>query len=197
MQTLILASSSSARKRLLSMLALPFECISPNIDETPKVNEPPLALVQRLSLAKAKAVAQRLDITTEALIISGDQIAHHKGEIFGKPGNLVNAKKQLQRFSGQMIEFLSGLCVYNTLNQDYDVHVEPTQTYYHNLSESRIDWYLKQDKPIHCAGSIKLESFGLCLCKKISSDDPFALSGIPMLKLMSLLEKHGMTLDKA
>jgi len=190
MQPIILASSSSARKRLLELLPLTFECIPPDIDETPLPGETPLALVKRLSLAKAEAVAGQRHTPYNALIIAGDQIAHDNGEVFGKPGTLDKAKEQLQRFSGNKIEFLSGLCVYNCETEHHDVHVEPTHTYYRELNEERIDWYLKHDNPIHCAGSIKLESLGICLCEKITSDDPYALSGIPMLRLIHFLEQN-------
>jgi len=190
-QPIILASSSSARKRLLDLLPLTFDCIAPNIDETQLPGEPPLALVKRLSLAKAEAVAGQPKTPRNALIIAGDQLAHYNGEVFGKPGNLSNAKMQLQCFSGNKVEFLSGLCVYNCDTGHHDVHVEHTHTYYRELNEERIDWYLKHDNPIHCAGSIKLESLGICLCEKITSDDPYALSGIPMLRLVHFLEQHG------
>ena len=191
MQPLILASSSSARKRLLKLLPLSFDCIAPNIDETPLPGETPLILVKRLSRAKAEAVAAKDTVPDNAIIIAGDQIAHFNGEVFGKPGSQENAKAQLQRFSGNKIEFLSGLCVYNCTTQHAKVHVEPTQTYYRELSDERIEWYLKHDNPIECAGSIKLESLGICLCKKITSDDPYALSGIPMLRLVHFLEQQG------
>ena len=189
MKTIVLASSSTARKRLLGMLPLEFECLSPDIDESQQHGETPYDLVHRLSYEKALAIVPQVDENT--LIISGDQIAHFAGEVFGKPGTLDKAKQQLQGFSGQCVEFLSGLCVYDTQTKQYEVHIEPTQTYYRTLSNERIDWYLKHDNPIHCAGSIKLESLGICLCNKIVSNDPYALSGLPMLRLTQLLEQFG------
>ena len=51
--TLILGSSSRYRQELLKRLKIPFLSISPEIDETPKAGEAPLALALRLSKEKA------------------------------------------------------------------------------------------------------------------------------------------------
>ncbi len=56
---LVLASSSRFRQALLDRLQLPYQCHSPDIDETPLDNESPQALVHRLALSKANAVAER------------------------------------------------------------------------------------------------------------------------------------------
>jgi len=53
--TLILASSSPFRRELLSRLGVEFSSVSPNIDESPRIGEPPQTLVQRLALEKALA----------------------------------------------------------------------------------------------------------------------------------------------
>ena len=55
---LILASTSRYRREMLQRLRLPFEVLSPEVDETPLPGEAPAALALRLSLAKARAVQQ-------------------------------------------------------------------------------------------------------------------------------------------
>ena len=55
----------------------------------------------------------------------------------------------------------------------------------------QIENYLAMDKPYHCAASIKAESLGIALIKKIKSDDPNALSGMPLIQLIAMLEKEG------
>ncbi len=59
MLPLILASSSPYRRELLQRLRLPFECASPDIDETPLPGERAEQLVQRLAQSKARALAHR------------------------------------------------------------------------------------------------------------------------------------------
>ncbi|RYZ78341.1 MAG: maf protein, partial [Moraxellaceae bacterium] len=54
---MILASGSTYRKQLLSRLNLPFETLSPDVDETPHIHESPQQLCERLSRAKAHAIS--------------------------------------------------------------------------------------------------------------------------------------------
>src|SRR5450830_1735132 len=89
---LILASSSTYRKELLSRLQLPFEAITPNIDETPAAGESPEMTALRLARQKAEAISQQ---HLNALIIGSDQVATLDGEQIGKPGNHHNAMQQL------------------------------------------------------------------------------------------------------
>ncbi|MDH3692202.1 MAG: Maf family protein, partial [Gammaproteobacteria bacterium] len=71
---LILASSSPYRKALLSQLMLPFEVITPGIDEQAKPGESAPELVKRLSIEKARSVAVN---QSNALVIGSDQVAVH------------------------------------------------------------------------------------------------------------------------
>ena len=92
---LVLASSSPFRRDLLTRLGLLFLCDSPDIDETRHGGEAPEALVQRLALEKARAVATR---HPGALIIGSDQVAVlANGTILGKPGSEARAIEQLQQ----------------------------------------------------------------------------------------------------
>ena len=102
--SLILASSSKYRKMLLQRLMLPYECCSPEIDETPRPGESPADLVTRLAEEKAAAVASE---HTNALVIGSDQLAVFDGQVIGKPDSHVAAHAQLTSFSGQIVEFLA------------------------------------------------------------------------------------------
>src|SRR5690606_17698274 len=114
---LILASSSPYRQALLSRLGLPFTTVSPNIDESPQAGETPAALAVRLSLAKAQAIAPA---HPRALVIGSDQVATIDGEPIGKPGSFERARAQLERLSGQTVEFHSALCVSDGQRHEVD-----------------------------------------------------------------------------
>ena len=94
MPQIILASSSPYRRQLLERLGLPFQVVSPNIDESTRAGESPAAMVERLALAKAHAVAQQ---RRDALVIGADQVAVHAGQIVGKPRDHAQARRQLQQ----------------------------------------------------------------------------------------------------
>ena len=188
MKTLVLGSTSVFRKAILEKLNLPFQCASPDIDESALVNETPQALVERLAIEKAKAVSVNF---SDALIIGSDQVAVYDGEIIGKPHTHENAVKQLNKFSGQTITFYSGLCVLNSYTDEVTSLVEPFTVHFNTLSHNDIEQYLKTEQPYNCAGSFKSEGLGICLFKKLQGDDPNTLIGLPLIQLVKLLKIHG------
>tara|TARA_R110001583_G_scaffold2233_32_gene16557 strand:- start:5976 stop:6563 length:588 start_codon:yes stop_codon:yes gene_type:complete len=189
MKTLVLGSTSPFRKSILEKLNLAFECAKPNIDETALPDETPQALVERLAIEKAKAVAKEFP---NALIIGSDQVAVCEDEILGKPHNFENGVKQLSKFSNKSITFHTGLCVFDSANHKVTSLVEPFIVHFNKLSQSEIENYLNAEQPYNCAGSFKSEGLGICLFEKLEGDDPNTLIGLPLIKLVALLKQHGL-----
>ncbi|PCI53542.1 MAG: septum formation inhibitor Maf [Gammaproteobacteria bacterium] len=189
MKTLVLGSTSIFRQTILEKLNLPFQTAKPNIDETALTNETPQALVERLAIEKAKAVAHKFP---NALIIGSDQVAVCAGEILGKPHNFNNGVKQLKKFSNKSVTFYTGLCVFDSENDKVISLVEPFIVHFNVLSQDEIESYLKTEQPYNCAGSFKSEALGICLFKKLEGDDPNTLVGLPLIKLVGLLKQHGL-----
>lgn len=189
MKTLVLGSTSPFRKSILEKLNLPFKCAKPNIDETALVDETPQALVERLAVEKAQAVATEF---TNALIIGSDQVAVCEGEILGKPHDFENGVKQLTKFSNKAVTFYTGLCVYDNATNTAKSLVEPFIVHFNELSQADIENYLKAEQPYNCAGSFKSEGLGICLFEKLEGDDPNTLIGLPLIRLVALLDQHGL-----
>lgn len=194
MQQLILGSSSPFRAELLSKLGLPFITASPDIDERTVENETAEQLVQRLSEQKAFKVAQS---NLDALIIGSDQVAILDDEILGKPGNHTNAVKQLTAASGKTVLFLTGLALLNSKTGKMQSLVEPFEVSFKTLSQAQIEHYLNTEQPYQCAGSFKSEGFGISLFSKLNGDDPNTLIGLPLIKLISLLNAEGIDVLEA
>lgn len=185
---IVLGSSSPARKYLLKRLDLPFKVAIPNIDETPLANESPQKLVKRLAIAKARI---HQDQFSNALIIGCDQVAEIGGNIIGKPVTHENAVKMLLQASGQEVIFFTGLCLLNTKTRRFQYKMERYKVTYKKLSLEIIENYLQKEKPYQCAGSIKVEGLGIALMKKLQGSDPTALTGLPLIPLVNMLEKEG------
>ncbi len=189
MKTLVLGSTSPFRKSILEKLNLPFECAKPNIDEIALADETPQALVERLAIEKAKAVAGKF---TNALIIGSDQVAVCEGEILGKPHTFDNGVTQLTKFSNKAVTFYTGLCVFDSSNKTVKSLVEPFTVHFNELSQTEIINYLKAEQPYNCAGSFKSEGLGICLFEKLEGEDPNTLIGLPLIRLVALLKQHGL-----
>lgn len=187
-QTLILASSSIYRQELLARFNIPFEAISPDIDETPLPNEHPADTALRLAQAKARKVAET---HPDALIIGCDQVATLGNTQLGKPLTHENAVKQLQAMRGNVVIFHSALCLYNASNQHMQADIVPYEVKFRALTDAQIERYLALDKPYHCAGSAKSESLGIALMEYMRGDDPNALIGLPLIRLSQMLETQG------
>lgn len=187
-QTLLLASSSIYRKELLSRLKLPFSCASPNIDETRRPGEPPGRMVMRLSEEKALALAEDYP---DALIIGSDQCATLDEEVIGKPLTHENAVNQLRKASGRSVLYRTGLCLLNTKTGTRQVNEVLYEVKFRSLTAVQIERYLKADAPYNCAGSIRSEALGISLFEFMRGDDPSALMGLPLIRLVDMLRQEG------
>lgn len=166
---------------------VPFETADPDIDESPIEGETPEELVKRLSVAKAKVVAS---VYTTALVIGSDQVAVHDGKIVGKPHTHENAVEQLREASGKTITLYTGLALINTQTKMVQSEVIPFKVHFRRLNDDIIEAYLRKEKPYDCAGSVRSESLGIVLLKKFEGDDPNALIGLPLIELVTMLQRE-------
>jgi MAF protein len=185
---LVLASTSIYRQELLKRLGLPFVIAAPNVDESRRSDESPQQLVQRLAEAKARAVAPQ---HPNALIIGSDQVATVEDRTLGKPGGHEQAVAQLRLASGKRLQFLTGLCLLNSLSGAAQVAAVPFTVVFRPLSDRQIENYLRREQPYHCAGSFKSEALGIALCERFEGDDPNALIGLPLIRLIDMLHQEG------
>ncbi len=187
-QTLILASSSEFRRELLLKLQIPFNSVSPKVDETPLINEKPHETALRLAQVKAKKIGAEF---SQALIIGCDQVATLNGEQLGKPLNHSNATKQLRLMRGREVTFHSALCLYNAATGNMQAEVVPYSVQFRQLTDEQIENYLIKEQPYHCAGSAKSEGLGITLIERMVGEDPNALIGLPLIKLITMLQNEG------
>lgn len=187
---LILASTSRYRRELLERLRLPFETIAPDVDETPQADETPQVLVERLAIAKARAVAEKSE---NALVIGSDQVAVHGGEIVGKPRDHDHAVEQLRSASGNSITLYTGLALVNSITGKVHSEVVPYRVVFRPLTDEQIETYLRKEQPYDCAGSVKSEGLGIALLTRFEGDDPNTLIGLPLIRLVAMLEKEGVS----
>jgi septum formation protein len=189
-RTLVLASTSVFRKALLQKLGVAFQTCAPDVDETRHAGEDPAQLVMRLSEAKARAGAGAFH---GALIIGSDQVAVCGDAVLGKPGEHANAVRQLHQLSGQRVDFYTGICLYDSANDILKLDMVPCQVQFRQLDDARIERYLYAERPYACAGSFKSEGLGISLFESLQGEDPNALVGLPLIRLVSWLNEAGIS----
>ncbi len=190
-QPIILASTSIYRSKLLSTLQIPFDIASPDVDETPLVGESARQTSERLSQLKARAVTRQFP---DALIIGSDQVALLEGEQLGKPITHDNAVRQLRSMRGKSVDFFTAVSLFNSRTQEMQTALAETKVSFRYLTDDEIERYLNKEQPYHCAGSAKSEGLGIALIKRIEGDDPNALIGLPLILLVDMLKKQGVSI---
>jgi septum formation protein len=185
----ILASSSPFRRELLTRLNIPFRTVSPDIDESVHAGEGAIDYVKRLAQQKAAHIAQQFP---EAIVIGSDQCSYLDGNILGKPGSHENALQQLQNARGREVVFYTGVSVQHAVANFELVDCIEFRVGFRELSDEQLENYLHHEQPYNCAGSFKSEGYGISLFSYMSGEDPTALVGLPLIRLVDMLEQAGL-----
>lgn len=182
---LILASASPYRAELLARLGIEFSVVPAGIDESPRAGESGRPLAMRLAREKAAAVARR----HPGLTLGADQVAVCAGRHIGKPGDRSTAIAQLQQMAGQTVVYHSAVALVGPGVERLDT--VPTTVRFRSLDRDEIERYLDADEPYDCAGSLRSEKLGIGLLDSLSSEDPTALVGLPLIRVAGWLREAG------
>jgi MAF protein len=184
---LLLASSSRYRRQQLAQLGIPFDWASPDIDETPYVDETIDAYVQRLAEQKALAMAAQYP---QHWIIGSDQACSLNGAVVSKPENHDNARQQLLASAGKTIRFSTGIALWH--QGKTSSAVEHFDVQFRALSAEEIEDYLRLEQPYDCAGSFKVEGLGIHLFEALHGRDINSLIGLPLIRVCDLMRAAGL-----
>lgn len=187
---LVLASQSPRRAQLLGMLGLEFEVAPADVDETLLRDEAPAAHAERLARAKALALATQ---RTDALVIGSDTVVVVDGAVLGKPRDMADAVQMLMRLQDRTHVVLTGIAV------AYDgAHaissVESVNVTFRAFDERMAAAYVETGEPLDKAGAYGIQGFGSTLVERIEGDY-FAVMGLPIVRLVRLLEQLGWRYD--
>jgi septum formation protein len=186
--TIVLASSSPYRRDLLDRFLQDYETVSPDVDESNEQGLDPEDLACHLARKKAESVAVN---ARGALIIGADQLAVLNNEVLGKPGDHQRAVEQLLAASGHVVTFLTAVCILDPIGRTRFEHTDKTTVRFRDFDRRLADAYLRHDEPYDCAGSFKLEGAGFVLFESVTTDDPTALIGLPMIWVADILLQLG------
>lgn len=185
---ILLASSSRYRQGLLDRFLSDYETVSPGVDESAREGESADGLATRLAREKAEAVSST---HRDALVIGADQLAVLEDRVLGKPGDHETAVEQLLAASGKKVTFLTAVCLLDPVTRGRYEHTDKTTVRFRSFDRRLADTYLRHDEPYDCAGSFKIEGAGFVLFESVSTEDPTALIGLPMIWLAGTLKTLG------
>ncbi len=190
MRTLVLASTSPYRRRLLEQLGLKFLTAAPRMVEELDQSVAPELLVKHLAARKAESLADRYP---DALIIGSDQVfVDPRGRTLGKPGTRARAKAQLRAMAGRTHCFYTGLSLLDSSNGQALTDFATFNVSLRPLTDEQIDFYLEREEPFDCAGSFKVEGLGIALMEGMEGSDYNSLIGLPLILLNDFLAQFKM-----
>jgi len=190
MPTLVLASQSTSRRRLLESAGLKPIIMVSNVDEeTDFFNSmTPEDMVIALAITKAHTVREQ--IKYPAIIIGCDSTFEFEGQSLGKPGTAHVAKERAQRVRGKSGYLHTGHCVIDTKQEREISDRITTKVTFTDMTNAEIDDYIESGEPLHVAGGFTLDGFSSPFIPSIEGDYTNVV-GISMPFLRSAMTQLG------
>jgi septum formation protein len=193
MTRLLLASASPRRRELLALLDRPFEVVAADVDETPRPDESPESLVERLALEKAAAGRRITGASKADVAIGADTVVVVDGEVVGKPTDDGHAAAILRRLSGRDHEVLTGLAVV-AAGMARSTVVVTTVTFV-SMTDADITAYVATGEPADKAGAYGIQGRGGRFVAAVDGSYHNVV-GLPVAQLADLLGELEVALDE-
>lgn len=173
----------------MESLCIPFDAISPDVDETPLPDEDPADMVQRLAKDKARSVAAQ---NPGRWVIAADTTVAVDHHVLGKPENIPDAERMLGLIQGRAHQVHTGLC----LCKDSELHtiLDTAQVFLRPISHERIRWYASTGEPMDKAGSYAVQGIAALFIERIEGSFSTVM-GFPVERFSELLESLGLLED--
>jgi septum formation protein len=193
---LILASRSPRRAELLRSAGFDFDVFAVDVDETPRDGESPRAYVERLAIAKARAVAARhaapgtsheaRGTSHEAhTILAADTTVVLDGEILGKPVDAADAARMLRALSGRDHDVLTGVAVIDA--RGLRSAVDTTRVWFRDMTDEDIRRYVESGEPMDKAGAYGIQGLASRFIPHLEGSYTNVV-GLPVTLVRSILE---------
>jgi len=195
MTRLILASGSPRRKSLLQAAGYVFDVCCPDVVELLKESEAPEDYVMRNAQLKARwALEREVRLKNNSVVLAGDTVVVHRGDVLEKPRDEVDARQMLQLLSGQQHVVISGVAILETKSDllaasREEIFFVATEVQFKQLSERELDWYLATNEPLDKAGAYGAQGHGAFLVAGVLGSYTNVV-GLPMAEVTTLLASH-------
>lgn len=186
LQPLILASSSPRRRHWLEAMRLPFEIQTPEVDETPLLDEEPGELVLRLAELKAEVVAHR---NPGRWVMAADTTVAVDHHTLNKPVDVEDAVRMLTLIQGRAHQVHTGFCLQK--NDSTHSFVDTAQVVFRPLTETQIRWYVGTHEPMDKAGAYAIQGIGALFIEGVEGSFSTVM-GLPVERMGALFLQLGL-----
>lgn len=192
---LVLASTSSARRWILSTAGIAHSVAPSDVDESTITRDRPEELVQALADAKAQNVAARF---TSALVLGCDTLLFVDDRPLAKPTSSEQAREFWQRFAGRTATLLTGHALLEVEHGAITAHaraVGRTDVHFARPSPAQLDAYVESGEPLLSSGAFTLSGKSAPFIEGITGA-PSNVQGLSLPLLRQLLEELGVAIEQ-
>jgi len=190
--TLMLASASPFRRRLLEAAGVAVEVVPAAVDEALLKRELDGAAPDEIALALARAKAEAVSARfPAALTIGADQVLALGDQLLSKPRDMAEARDQLRQLRGRLHQLHSGVALAEAGAAVWS-HAETATLVMRPFSDAFLERYLAEAGEAVCrtVGGYEIEGRGIQLFEQVSGDC-FTIIGLPLLALLAELRARG------
>ena len=191
--SIVLASASPRRKKLLAEAGYKFTVFTPDIDESAFLPGcvSPCEYAKRLAVAKAKNVAEKYP---DCLVIGADTVVDFNGEIIGKPADSKEAGQIVRKLFSAPHKVITAVAIVRMSDGTEIVESDTTTVYPKKLTAEQIAEHIKSESWRDKAGAYAIQEGGDEFIEKIAGSLTNVM-GLPMELLGSILAGLGRIID--
>ena len=186
---IVLASQSPRRAELLRMLGFEFDVVPADIDETYTAAETGPVHAQRLAREKAEAIARR---QPDAVVVGSDTVVVVDGDVLGKPASNDKAVEMLMRLQGRTHQVATGIAI--AVGARVTDEIEVVDVKFRPFDRRTAEAYVETGEPMDKAGAYGIQGYGSSLVEWVRGDY-FAVMGLPVQRMIRMMERMGYTYD--
>lgn len=184
-RTLVLASASPQRTRLLAQLGLAHETQAADIDETPRPGETAEALAERLARGKAEAIAHDYP---DALVLGSDTVVALDDHVYGKPVDDAEAGRMLASLAGRTHRVISGVAL--SVGGATESRIACSQVTMRVIDAVERAAYIASGEPVGKAGGYAIQGLGAVFIERLDGSYS-SVMGLPLFETAALLRAAG------
>ena len=193
MYKIVLASNSPRRKEILEQVGIKFQCIPSELEEISEKKDA-IDLVEELASNKATDVMKKLE--GPVIVIGADTVVTHNGNIMGKPKSAEDARDMLKKLQGSGHEVYTGvvILVKEAHGQERKFSfADVSKVIVNPMTDKQINDYIASGEPFDKAGAYAIQGKFAIHIKEIIGDY-YNIVGLPISKIYSVLQEHGIDL---
>ena len=186
--SILLASASERRSRLLAQIGVRHRVRAADIDETPRTGESPAAYVARLAAGKARAVVEAEGTGPGCPVLAADTTVVLDGSIFGKPADEADCVAMLSALAGRRHEVLTAVSLWH----DGRLHeaFATSHVTFRTIDAAECRRYWASGEPAGKAGAYAIQGFGAVFVQCLEGSFSNVM-GLPLFETSALLDAAG------